>query len=367
MTILFNDPSRYFLKNKIFFNSILNKIIDSKSYILSEEVTRFEKQIEKFLGNGHFISCANGTDAITLAIKSLGISDGEKIIVPSHTAPATILAILRANCIPYFIDVNLKNSIVNYQNIKSIIAKDKFAAIIFVHLYGYGVNVKKFYPLLKKFKIKIIEDCAQSFGSTVNGKYTGTLADAGCFSFFPTKNLNTIGDGGGIWVRNLNLKNKLIALRQYGWNSKRIVLKDGGINSRLDSLHAAFLIHKLKTIKKEIKKKNKIANKYKKYLNSYYKLFEEDKKSTTSYHLFVVRVQKRDKLLSFMRKKNIILGVHYSPPCHKNGILQKYKNSELKNTDLLSKEVVSLPMFPELTDSEQDYVISKLNEFALSQ
>ncbi len=365
MNILFNDPSKYFVKNKKYLSNILAKVIDSKSYILSDAVRNFENKISKLLSKkGYFVSCANGTDALTLAIKCLDIKEGTKIIVPAHTAPASIMGILRANCIPYFIDVDLNRPVMTLEIIKKIIKKDKFSAVIAVHLYGYAVDINKIRKFLNKKNIKLIEDCAQSFGTQIKEKYTGTLADAGCFSFFPTKNLNTLGDGGGVWVSNKVLMKKLIALRQYGWNSKRTVSIDGGFNSRLDELHAAFLSHRLKTVKTEIKKRVKISNIYKIKLSPYYKVFKDQDNTSPAYHLYVVRVKHRKKLISFMKKNKIFLGIHYFPSAHKNGLLMKYSKDKLPNTDLLAREVVSLPMYPELKRAEQEYVINKLNEFA---
>ena len=224
MKTYFANPKAGFLESKEDILKAVSRVIEEGDYILGKNVSSFEEEFNTYLGGrGYFVSCASGTDAITLAIIGNGLPPGSKIMVPSHTASATIVGILRAGCIPFYLDVEESSLLVTFKKLKEIAIKEKIKAIVPVHLYGSGVHI----PLLKKnlqgLNIKIIEDCAQSTGTLINKKQSGTLGDSGCFSFFPTKNLGALGDGGGIWVPNKKMKEKLITLRQYGWSQKRIV------------------------------------------------------------------------------------------------------------------------------------------------
>lgn len=364
MRIIYADPGRIFNKNINDYAKIFSKVIKSKEYILGRNVELFEKKVNKYLNDkGHFISCANGTDAITLAIKALDIKPKSLIIVPSHTAPASIIGIINADCIPYYADIDENYPLISIKSIKEIISKKKIAAILAIHLYGMVADIINIKKIIKNKNIKLIEDCSQSFGSKINNKNTGTLSDAGTFSFFPTKNLSTIGDGGGVWVPNTKLKNKIKMLRQYGWSKTRIVKMRGGINSRLDEIHAAILIERLKFIEKEIKIKSNIEKIYKSKLNTNFIFFEDFNNIKKSNHLLVACVKKRNKLINHMRKKNIFLGIHYFPACHLNGKLSSYPRVKLKNTENLTKNIISLPIFIDMKKYELNFIINELNNF----
>ena len=364
MKIQFANPKLNYLTKREEILSSIKKVLNKGDYILGEQVDLFEKEFLSFLGNkGHFVSCASGTDAITLALIANGIKPGSRVIVPSHTATASIASILNADCEPLFIDINEKSLLLSIRELKKLAKLKKVKAAVAVHLYGSGVDIIELKKVLRGNEIKIIEDCAQSVGTFIRGKHSGTLGDSGCFSFFPTKNLGTLGDGGGVWVPNLTLKNKLISLRQYGWNKKREVILESGINSRLDEIQAAILRIKLKYLSEDINRRRDLAKRYDRYLKSDFQIINQPGHQKSSFHLYIVKHKKRDDLIKYMKAEGINLGIHYYPANHKNGVYKKYSRGFLKNTENASREVVSLPIFPELKNSEQDLIIKKLNDF----
>ena len=364
MKTYFANPKEGFVQNRKAISKALSSVIDSGIYVLGKNVLSFENEFNDYLSKkGFFVSCASGTDAITLALLANNCTNGSKIIVPSHTAPASIIGILNAGCVPIYIDINTNDLLLEIKDIEKIVTKYNIKAILAVHLYGNGINIKTLKKTLKGKDIKIIEDCAQSTGTLIGDRHAGTLSNAGCFSFFPTKNLSALGDGGGIWVPTKQLKDKLLSLRQYGWDANRNVKSHGGINSRLDELQAAILRIKLKKLNVEINKRRKIAKIYDLELNDTFKKTNGSDQQKSSYHLYVVRTKQRKKLMAYMEKKGIILGIHYHPPNHQNGLLSKYSKGKLPVTEEASKEVISLPIYPGLDKKLQLQIIKYLNEF----
>lgn len=363
MSIFFANPKAGFQDKK---NQILKKIssfIDSGEYVLGSQVKEFEKKFNQFLNNhGYFVSCANGTDAITLALFAHDISSGY-VITPSHTAPASILGIINAGCKPLFVDVDPDTAVLCINQVREKLRnKPNIKAILAVHLYGNGINIPKLNKVAQSYNCIVIEDCAQSAGTQILGKYAGTLSNAGTFSFFPTKNLAALGDGGGVWVPNKKLQTKIESLRQYGWNKNRVVKVANGMNSRLDELQAVVLQIRLKDLKRDIQKRRNIAKLYDLNLNSYFERLTYPDFQVCSFHLYVVKVKHRKKLINYMKKHNVFLGIHYTPPNHLNGLLSKF-SAKLPITELLSKEVVSLPIHPELGSKTQMKIIKTLNNF----
>ena len=359
----------YFANPKFGFEKIqkpilddIEKVISSGSYIQGGQVTKFEDSFLSFLGKkGYVVSCANGTDAITLALLSYGLK-GKKIIVPSHTAPATIIGVLNAGCIPLYCEIDEHSLLISPSHTRVLLEKESnIAAILAVNLYGFSVDILAFKKLAKEYSIRLIEDCAQSTGTTFKNKMSGTIADGGTFSFFPTKNLSTIGDGGAVWLPNKSLAKKARSLCQYGWNAKRIVINEYGINSRLDEIHAAILIQRLKSLKADIKKRRMLAKRYDKYLKKDYVRPKFSNDQMPSYHLYSVRTQKRKALMKYMSKHGITLGIHYYPANHNNGIISS--KFDLPITSKIANEVVSIPLYPELDIRSQDSVIKLLNGF----
>ena len=364
--INFSDPSVFLLEHKSKYINKFKKIINSKNYIKGSELKLFEKKFAFFNKSKYSIGVANGTDALELAINSLNIKRGSEVITVSHTSPATITAIINSGLKPVMLDIG-KNS---YNIDEKIIEKNintKTKLILAVHLYGLPANILEIQKIAQKNNLYLIEDCSQAHGAMYKNKKVGNFGIMGCFSFYPTKNLGSIGDAGAIITNNKLLYQKLIKLREYGWDKNKQSIYVGK-NSRLDEIQAGFLNINLQFLNKNNNKRNIIAKNYfKKLNNKFYKLPIYDKnKFYNVFHLFVIQTEYRSKLIDYMKKHNVNLGIHYRLPCHKHLAFKKYNTKifNLLNTEKISNKIVSLPMYPDLTIKSQTKIISYLNKFA---
>ena len=291
----------------------------------------------------------------------MDLKKNDEVITTSLTATGTGVSILNAGLNIKFTEISKNSYCLDLDLIeKQITPKTKL--IVIVHLYGQSCDMEKLVKICKKHKLYLIEDCAQSAGASFRGKKLGTFGDIGCYSFFPTKNLSCIGDGGAIATSNKRFFKRVKSLSQYGWDKNRNAIYQG-INSRLDELQSAILNIKLKNLDKDNRSRKIIANNYSKNIkNKKIVLPEKVPGSMHVYHLFVIRTKKRSKLLNLMKKNKIICGIHYKLPLHKQKIFKKYKN-KLILTDQISKEIVSIPIYPGLSMKYQSKVIKVLNNF----
>ena len=363
MIFFANPKSEYvYLKKKI--DAKIKKVLNSNSYVLSKEVDNFEKKFSKYLRVKYSVGVSNGTDAIVLALQASNIRKGDEVITTSHTAFATIAAIVDVGAIPVFIDIKEDDFTIDVSKVENKI-NSKTKAIIAVHIYGNPVDILKLKRIKKKYNIILIEDCAQAHGSEYNKKKTGTFGDISCFSFYPTKNLSTFGDAGMVSTNSSKIYKKIKLLREYGWIKKNISLQKGS-NKRLDELHAAILSVKLDYLDKFNNKRIAIANKYLKLIKSEKLILPKlnfIKKHV--FHLFVVRVKdnQRSKFLNHFKKYNIYAGIHYPLPNHQQIPFKKYSKTKLHVTDKISSEIVSIPNYPLLKKNEIDKIINVINSF----
>lgn len=357
-----NPKSEYvFLKKKI--DTKIKKVLNSNSYILGKEVKTFEKNFSNYLGIKYSIGVSSGTDALILSLKSLNIKPGDEVITTSHTAYATIAAIVEVGGIPKFVDIKETDFTIDVSKVTSIINK-KTRAIIAVHIYGNPVEIDDLKKITKRNKIFLIEDCSQAHGAEYKNKKVGTFGDISCFSLYPTKNLGGFGDGGIISTNNKSIYKKIRLLREYGWIEKNKGAIHG-INNRLDEIQAGILNVKIKFLDKFNKKRKLIAEKYLKQIKSKHLLLPRvygHKKSV--YHLFVVRINKnlRSKFINYLKTKNITCGIHYPIPNHRQKPYLKFK-SNLLITEKISKEIISLPIYPMLKSNEINNIIKSINNF----
>lgn len=354
-----------FENNKSFKSKILSrlsKVISSNQYILGKENKLLEKKIKKFTKAKYAIAVNSGTDALICSLIAAGVKNGDEVIAPAHTATATITAIKTLKAKIKFVDINKDDFNVCVFDLKKKISKNT-KAIIVVHIYGNSAKIDKILSLVKGKKISVIEDCAQAMGTKFKNQHVGTFGDYGCLSFFPTKNLSAIGDAGAIILNKKINYEKLKKIRQYGWNSKRISVIDG-INSRCDEMQAAILNIKINYLNKFIEKRKKIALRYSDSLkNLPITLPKENKYCDHSYHLYVIRVSEklRDKFIMYLKKKRINVGIHYYPPCH---LMKNFKcKTNLLNTEIISKEIISLPNYPELSEKQLLFITSTIKKF----
>ncbi|MDC1416224.1 DegT/DnrJ/EryC1/StrS family aminotransferase, partial [Pelagibacteraceae bacterium] len=332
-------------------------------YILGKNVKKFEKNLQKYLGSKYAISNNSGTDSLIMSLMCLNLKKNDEVLVPSHTATATLTSLRLMNYKYKFLDIDNDSMNISLKDFKKKINKNT-KAIIVVHLYGNPFNVNEIKLICKKKRIRIIEDCAQSFGAMINKKKVGTIGDFGCFSFFPTKNLSAIGDAGAVVTNNNKFYKKLLKIRQYGWDRDRIS-EINGINSRCDEIQASILNIKIKSIDINNKIRNDIANFYNRELkNLPIRLPMYKKNFYHVYHLYVIRVSKllRNKIIKFFQSNNINLGIHYKTPCHKmkNFFLN---DVELPITDKVVDEIITLPLYPELKKKYQLKTVRLLKQF----
>jgi dTDP-4-amino-4,6-dideoxygalactose transaminase len=359
------EPKKQYISNKKLILRNIKKVLESGNYILGPQVKKLEKNFAKYCGSKYAIGVKNGTDALILALKSLDIKSGDEVITTSHTALATIAAIVSTGAKPVIVDIEDIYFTIDPTKLKSMI-NSKTKAIIPVHIYGQVCEMKEIISIAKRNKIKVIEDCSQALGTKYHKKKVGTFGDIGTFSFYPTKILGAIGDGGIIITNNGSIAKKLLKLRQYGWNKKRET-KYPGLNSRLDELQAAILNVKIKNIDKDNQKRNKIASLYKKKIKNKDLLLPNVRKNSRHvFHIFAILTKKRKLLIEYLNKHKVTPGIHYSKPaCLNNGYseLCKFQLKDIKKTIKISRETLSLPIYPELTNYDINKVIKLINKF----
>lgn len=364
MKILCSNPLAQYDKYNIEIKDAINDVLSSGRYILGDQVESLEKEFARYLDINHVVGVANGTDALEIVLRALGIGYGDEVITVSHTAVATVAAIECVGAIPVLTDINLDNFTIDVEKVCELI-NDKTKAIIPVHLYGRGVDIFKLKEICESRKIHLIEDCSQAHGLRLNqNNRAGTIGIAGCFSCYPTKNLGGIGDAGLISTNSDELAAKIRSLRQYGWE-KRNNSQIKGRNSRLDEIQAAILRVKLKYLDENNTKRKKIAQIYYQQLAEFDLILPNFDCFDHVFHLYVIRFNQREKLKRFLNSKGIAPGIHYPLPIHKQSIyLEKIKTCKsMKNTEKASKEILSLPMYPELKIDELDYIISVIKNY----
>ncbi len=351
-------------KHKKKILALVDNVFKSGNLILSNEVSDFENQFSKFTNNKYGIGVNSGTDALQISLMSVNIKSGDEVVTVSNTAVPTVSAIISCNAKPVFVDINEDDFLINPNLIESKINKNT-RAIIPVNLYGQSADYDKINKIAKKYRLKVIEDCAQSAGAYFKNKPSGSFGDLSAFSFYPTKNLGAYGDGGMIVTNNKKLNLRCKKLRKYGMK-KLYYSEIHGINSRLDEIQAAILKFKLKKLNSDVKKRRRIAELYNKNLKCNELILpKENKKNYHSFYVYVVRHKKRKKLMDYLKKNNIFCNISYPFPIHS---MKGYKylninQNDLKVTNKLSEEIFSLPMYPELTDKNIEKVIKTLNKF----
>ena len=351
-----------------------SKIIKNGQIILGPGVNEFEKNfakwIKKNLNKKQILGVASGTDALELSLRGSGISPGDLVAIPSHTAYATAASILRIGAKPIFVDINNFNYTICPESLhETLIKNPKIKAVIVVHLYGGSCEIDKICEVCRNFNIILIEDCAQACGTKYKNKSVGTFGNFATFSFYPTKNLAALGDGGALLINKIDSDiADFRSLRTYGWNSDREAVRFG-TNSRLDELQAILLSEKLKDLEIRINQRRKIAELYNKLLyplmdNSNLLSFPKNQPNEYhSYHLYVIRVnhRKRDLIRKFCLERNIPVSIHYPKAIHQNCFFSNYK-TKLPNTERIVKEILTLPLSPYMKSSDVYDIVENLSK-----
>lgn len=393
MNIKLIDLEREHSKIKEKILEEINKVFDKSSFIMGENVVEFEKEFSNYLGVKHCISVGNGTDALVIALRALGIKKGDEVITTPYTFFATAESISAIGAIPVFVDVELDTYNIDTNKIEEKITK-KTKAIMPVHIFGQSCNLRKINEIAKKHNLFVIEDACQAVGAKYDDKMVGNLSNIACFSFFPTKNLGCAGDGGAIVTNDDNLATICKAFRTHGsgkdgnkayniLNNKNEELADEkssdsntynplkyynyliGYNSRLDEVQAAILRIKLKKLNDYAQNREDLANYYNNaFKKTNLKLPKVASNSTHVYHLYMLQHEKRDELVDYLNKNGIATGIYYKVPLH----LQKamtylgYKPGDFPNSEKLSKTSFAIPMFPGMKKEEKEYIVKTMLE-----
>ena len=339
---------------------IVTEILSSGWYILGEKLKQFEAEFAQYCGVKHCIGVANGLDALTIILKASDFPPNSEIIVPANSYIATILSVSNANLIPVPVEPNLNNYLIDYQVIEQIITS-KTKAILVTHLYGKCCEMEKINALAQKYHLKVFEDAAQAHGATYKGVKAGNLSDGAGFSFYPSKNLGAMGDGGAITTNDDALAEKIRALRNYGSNEK-YVFDYQGYNSRLDEIQAAILSLKLPNLDSENNNRKKIARRYLTEINNP-KITLPPSNSIIEdvWHLFVIRVEEREKFRKYLSEKCVGTDVHYPIAPHQQLAYRDWMELSLPITEKIHQEVVSLPLNTILSERELSYIIELVN------
>ncbi len=346
-------------------NPKINDTLKKGIFILGKEVEKFEEEFSDYLGVEHAVSVNSGSDALFLAIKSLGIGVGDEVITVSHTFISSVDAIIRNGAKPVFVDINEDTYCIDISKIKKKISINT-KAILVVHLYGHPADMDQISTLAEELNIFLIEDTCQAHGAEFKGIKVGTIGIIGCFSFYPTKNLGAYGDGGMIVTNDSDLAEKLKKLRNYG-QSKKYYHDFTGLNSRLDEIQASILRIKLLYLDDWNKRRAEIAKLYNNHLKKSDLILPMEKKHFKHvYHLYVIRSANRDELKDVLLKNGIQTQIHYPIPVHKQkAYINSYKNVNLPITEKICREILSLPMHPFLNDEEVVFIV-KVIENAIS-
>lgn len=343
--------------------SAIEEVLESGQLILGSKVQAFEREYANYCGTKYGVGVANGTDALFLALKALGIGDGDEVITVSNTAIPTVSAIVSTGAKPVFVDITEDSYLMDVSKIESVITP-KTKCLLPVHLFGQCADMDRINEIAKHYNLFVLEDCAQSHGATYKGKKSGSISDISATSFYPTKILSTFGDGGMVNTDDDQLEQKLRRLRFYG-AEKTYYAQEHGYNSRLDELHASILLRRMNHLEKNISRRQQLARQYNDALTDTNLILPKEMEyGRHAYHLYVVRHHNRDKILKELKLQNINLGINYPYPIHTmSGYASLgYKEGDLPITEKMAKEIFSLPMYPSLSDEVQYQFIDILKD-----
>ncbi|MBI3096107.1 MAG: DegT/DnrJ/EryC1/StrS family aminotransferase [Rhodocyclales bacterium] len=361
--ILCGNPQAQYLAHKAEIDAAIQAVLDSGRYVLGRDAEAFEHEFAAYVGVAHGVGVGSGTEALHLALKACDIGVGDEVITVSHTAVATVAAIELVGATPVFADIDETCCTLAPALLEQLITP-RTRAIIPVHLYGQAADLDPVIEMARRHRLVVIEDCAQAHGATYRGRPVGSFGELACFSFYPTKNLGAIGDGGMVVTGDATLAAKMRLLREYGW-SERYVSHVAGWNSRLDEIQAAVLRVKLRYLDSDNAARGRIAGIYNVALKDCCGLQLPATRPGNShvYHLYVVRSDERESLRQHLQRHGIAAGIHYPLPVHRQPAYSSRFPASLPVTDRVAAEVLSLPIYPELGDVEVSTVIDTVLGF----
>ncbi len=356
--ILPANPGANYRAHRDEIDQAVHRVLDGGMYILGDEVARFEEEFAHYLGVQHAIGVGSGTDALHIALRACGVGPADTVLTVSHTAVATVAAIELTGATAVLTDVDPATATMDVNSLADAIQKhrpSRIKAIIPVHLYGHPADMPAIMTIAERHGLKVIEDCAQSHGAALDGRKTGTWGHVAAFSFYPTKNLGALGDGGAVVTNDPALADRLRLLREYGWREK-YVSDFAGLNTRLDELQAAVLRVKLRYLDKENARRRALAHIYDAILSATPVTAPSSwQRADHVYHQYVVQSDRRDALRSFLKANGVGTLIHYPVPVHMQPAYQGRvapNGAALSHTETICRLILSLPMHPQLTDAE---------------
>jgi len=358
------NPLAAYLARKTEIDSAIHRVLHSGWYILGPEVEAFEAEFAAFLKIRHVLGVGNGTDALEIALRAVDVQAGDEVIVPSHTAVATAAAVKAIGATPVFADVDPVRKCIDRARLEELLS-EKTKALIVVHIYGQPADMAPLAAFTDRHGIVLIEDCAQSCGAEIQGRATGTWGDVAAFSFYPTKNLGALGDGGAVATKNSDLAQRIRELRQYGW-TERYVSSSHGLNSRLDELQAAVLRVRLGYLSQENERRRQIADRFTASIQSKGIVPPADIAQTLhAMHLYVVEANDRHSFRTYLSDNGIHTALHYPLPVHLQPAfnVSPQTRGSLTATESLVQKIVTLPLYPELTEPEVSQICEALQRW----
>jgi len=365
----FADPKANYWAHKDEIDTAVRRVLEGGWYILGPEVAAFEQEFAAAMGVAHAVGVGSGTEAIHLALRVCGVGQGDAVFTVSHTAVATVAAVELAGATPVLVDIDprtftldpnrLEDTLREQSSAGAAAARARPKAIVPVHLYGHPADMPAILDIARRYHLRVIEDCAQAHGAALQGRKAGTWGDLAAFSFYPTKNLGALGDGGALVTNAPDLAERARLLREYGWR-ERYVSDCPGMNSRLDEVQAAVLRVKLRYLEQENARRRQLARAYESLLSpTSLRLPHPLGQVEHVYHLYVVRSRHREQLRSYLRENAIGTAIHYPVPVHRQPAYQSriiIGGGELHETEQTCQEILSLPMYPQLTEEQVQYV-----------
>ncbi|WP_368414184.1 DegT/DnrJ/EryC1/StrS family aminotransferase [Falsiroseomonas sp.] len=362
------DPGAGYRAQKAAIDAAASRALGSGWYILGKEGEAFEAEYAAWQGAARAVGCANGTDALTLALRGLGIGPGATVVTVSHTAVATVAAIEMVGAVPLLLDIDPDTYTMDAEELEAVLADPPpglppIRAVIPVHIYGQSCDLAPMLAAAQRHGVAVIEDCSQAHGATYAGRKVGNLGQVACYSLYPTKNLGALGDGGVLTTDDAALADRIGAIRQYGWK-ERYISAEVGVNSRLDELQAAILRVKLQVLDANNARRQAIAAAYDEALAG--GRFTPPARRADCGHVFhqyVLRVEDRAALMARLRAEGVATAIHYPCPVH---LQPAYRGrialgpANCAETARAAEQVMSLPMFPELTDQQLDRICTVL-------
>jgi dTDP-4-amino-4,6-dideoxygalactose transaminase len=361
-TVLINDLNAKISQHRKLIDSAVSRVLDRAWLVSGPEVAAFEEEFARYVGVQYCRSLANGTDALELGLRAVGVCTGDRVATVANAGFYTSTAVLAIGAEPFYLDVDPDTQLVSVAEIERAIAAG-VRAVVATHLYGRGITaIARIAEICRGAGVALLEDCAQAHGARIDGQMAGSFGDIGCFSFYPTKNLGALGDGGALVTRDEQLAHRAGQFRQYGWSSKYHVELPGARNSRLDEVQAAILRGFLPLLDGWNMRRRQIAIQYSEGIQHPRVALHTIAGEQDVAHLYIVRTKDRQALQAHLKSADIASDVHYPVPDHRQSALKsRFPDVRLPHTEMLAQEILTLPCYPEMTDADVARVIQSIN------